>query len=157
MKKNILVCTLAVFVAVGCAHDKYGPRGGSDPARPKVDVVKDLITVSPEILVFGPEARRDVVWSLPAESKLTFPDDGIVIEGRLVDELVKGAEKVSVVLDTKQTEIVNCRVVPETSRKQYTCQNRYTMTGVYKYTIRVQDEQKKTFHLDPNWVNTPAK
>jgi hypothetical protein len=171
MKKSLPSVVTALLVVAGCASDKY-PRGDhADPARPRVDVdvEKGTITIDPEILVFTDKTHRDVViWSLPPDSqraRLTFPDSdrdsekGISIEGKLLDELTVDARgRKSVVLDTKQTEIVDCKVVPESAGKKFACRNRFSGYGVYKYTIRVNDAvSKKTFNRDPNWVNNPPK
>jgi hypothetical protein len=156
MNKLTLTTVLAVLLLVGCAHRDHGrtpPPYGScpcpNPANPQVTVDGNDIKLDQEILVFAPGVRGAVTWTLPANSSLRFPDNGIVIEGRLLDQVIKGKQP-SVVLDPDQKEVVDCR--PSTDRLQFTCVNNHTFPGVYKYTIRVRSGER-VIERDPPWVN----
>jgi hypothetical protein len=156
MKKLTLTTVLAVLLLVGCAHrgpggapPPYGSCPCPNPTNPQVSVDGDTIKLDQEILVFAPGVRGAITWSLPANSSLRFPKDGIVIEGRLLDQVIRG-KPTSIALDPDQKEIVDCR--PSENGLQFTCFNNHTFPGVYKYTIRVRSGEK-VIEKDPPAVN----
>lgn len=157
MIKKLLVAALFVALQAGCAHRDYGqhppvPYGSCpcpNPANPQVTVDGSTFKLDQEILVFAPGVRGLVTWSLSAKSGLSFPDNGIVIEGRLLDQVLRG-EPPSVVLDRGQKEIVECR--RSTDGLQFTCFNNHTFPGVYKYIIRVRNGEK-VVERDPPFIN----
>jgi hypothetical protein len=157
MRKLTFITTLAVLLLAGCAHPDHGrmppPPYGScpcpNPANPQVTVDGGTIKLDQEILVFAPGVRGSVTWSLPANGPFRFPENGIVIEGKVLDQMVRG-KPVSVALDPDQKEIVDCR--PSADGLQFSCFNNHTIPGVYKYTIRVRSGDA-VIQRDPPAVN----
>lgn len=162
MNKRLLLTIVvlsAALAATGCAS--FDPARGGRPDRPKVTVENGQIQVNPDVLVFyRSQGAMRVTWALPRESTLRFPQDGIVIEGELTG--LAGAKTVEVrdprqrntptstPINRSQNEIVDCKPSPDF--KEFSCLNRNTRSGVYKYTIRVNDGGK-TLELDPAFVN----
>lgn len=150
-KSNFLFAACALLLA-GCAHFAQPP----DPVRPQVSVVNGrLIVVNAEPLTFTRRGEVTITWHLPSGSNYTFDERaGIVVDGRLVNETRVPRDGLLVqtyVLDPKQDEIVNCRRSREGS--EFSCLNRNTKPGRYKYTIRVRDGSKLLEPLDPWMVN----
>jgi hypothetical protein len=142
--KRLLVLSVAasaVLASSGCAV--LDPTRSTSADRPKVSVDNGQIVVNPEALVFlRSQGAKRISWSLPRDSALTFPADGIVIEGELS---ALGSGKTVEVRDPKQ------RTSP-TSTAIDRSQNRNSRSGVYKYTIRVIDGGR-TLERDPAIVN----
>jgi hypothetical protein len=131
--KKILFAALGALLLASCAHFRPDDRQFADPTRPAVNVVGgQFIVVSQEPLVFLKD-QRDVVitWQLPPNANLRFPRDGIVID--------KGGD-----------EFVNCGVRDEGLR--FSCTNRHTRPGKYRYTIRVQ-AGNRALESDPFIMN----
>jgi hypothetical protein len=150
MNKKLLIAVLFGVLMTGCAHHRHGYDGkGPNPSLPQVTVVGDDIKVDQEILVFRPGMGGLITWTLPANSPYRFAENGIVIEGRLVDRVIRG-EQVSVVLDTRPGDIGECKRAKE--GLEFTCVNKHTMPGVYKYTIRLIGGAKP-LQRDPPIVN----
>lgn len=150
MNKLTLTTFLAALMLAGCATDPTGIYGkGTDPAKPKVTIEGNMIKLDQELLLFRSNERGPITWSLPADGPYRFPENGIVIEGRVLDQLIRGNPP-SVALDPDQKEIVNCR--PSKDGLQFTCDNRHTMPGLYKYTIRVRSGTA-TLVRDPGAFN----
>lgn len=135
MNKTIVAAALASGLLASCAvpwHER-GPHRYMEATRPAVNVVGGrYIVVSPEPLVFLKD-QRDVVitWRLPANAGLRFPRDGIVID--------KGGE-----------EFVNCG--PGNDGLTFSCTNRHTKPGKYRYTINVLAGEKR-LENDPFIMN----
>jgi len=113
-----------------------------------------LIVVNAEPLVFTRRGAVTITWHLPRGSNYTFDAQGIVIEGRLVSQTKvprDGLVQQTYVLDPKQDEIVRCS--PSKEGSEFSCLNRNTKPGRYKYTIRVRDGTKALESLDPWIVN----
>ena len=150
MNKLTLTTILVASLVAGCAHDGHGLYGrGIDPAKPKITVEGDMIKLDQELLIFRPNERGLITWSLPENGPYRFPENGIVIEGRLLDQVVRGKPP-SVALDPDQKEIVDCAVVK--GGLQFTCNNKHTTTGLFKYTIRVT-RGSAVLVRDPNAFN----
>jgi hypothetical protein len=153
MKKLALITLSLAALLAGCDTMKgsYPPKG-PDPEKPKVTVVNGQIRVDQTVIAF--EVTRKpvtITWSLPEGGPYRFPlRNGIVFEGQVTDELLRG-DKLSVVLDPKQNQFGNC--IAHESRLRYTCVNRGTQAGVFKYTIRVTEGDKELPPLDPMAVN----
>ena len=141
MKLRLVVAGLSALVLAGCGWFGGHHRGGDcykcgpvDITKPQVKVVNGKITVDQETLVFG-EAFRNVpvtiTWTLPKDSKLRFPKDGITFEKSAAEEIVCKAEGGST----------------------FSCLNRHTKPGRYKYDIRVLDGDKALEPLDPYVAN----
>lgn len=123
------------------------------PSNPVVSVKDGKISVAPDPLRFKVvQGPVDIVWRLAPDSGATFPDDGITIDGRLpfppaeAQRMMGQATKP----DPRQTEIVDCR---RRSATEFSCRNRNTTPGVYKYTIRVVTKDGKLPPFDPHIVN----
>lgn len=158
--RSFLVGTCALILA-GCQSYK-GLVTPEDHRNPQVTVVDDRrIVVKPAILGYLPNERDFfIVWQLPKDSKYRFTtkdgvgkEDGIVIEGELTDQVLRGKDK-GQTLDSvalgRQDEIVRCVVRP--GGLEFACFNKHTKPGIYKYTIRVTDG-RTTLQRDPPIVN----
>ena len=138
MKLRSIFAVLVTLVLAGCGHmhhrdgdcSKCGPV---DITRPQVSVVNGRIVVDQETLVFG-EALRGVAvtitWQLPKGSNLSFPENGIVFN------------------DAGEEIVCNSKPGPV-----FSCLNRHTKPGRYKYTIRAQEGDKALPPLDPYVAN----
>lgn len=160
MRKLTLAAVMATLLVAGCAHRDYKRAAAPpqspppnavypSPLNPLVTVDRGAIRLDRELLVFQPGERGEVIWSLPLTLKFRFPVDGIVIEGRVLDQVIRGNPP-SVALDPNQKEIVNCK--PLNDGLQFRCDNLHTFPGVYKYTIKV-NEGERVFIIDPPWIN----
>lgn len=132
MKKLIFVVAAAGIMLTACAsHHPYGPT--ADPLNPVVSVVDGKqIVVNQDPLVYAKEVQNvRISWRLPADSKYTFPKDGIVV-------------------NEAREEIVDCR--PAEDGRSFSCLNRHTRPGKYKYNIKVQGTPVVPV-LDPVIVN----
>ncbi len=110
-----------------------GPRGEMMHANPLVTVKGNQISVSPDPLVFLKDEKNvRITWRL-GDGGLSFADNGIVVEG------------------PKQDEIVDCR--PGASGRDFSCLNRNSRPGRYKYTIRVLKDGKPLVPRDPEIMN----
>ncbi|MCA0241797.1 MAG: hypothetical protein LCI02_13135 [Proteobacteria bacterium] len=110
-----------------------GPRGEAMYANPLVSVKGGVIAVSPDPLVFTKDEKNvRITWRLGA-GDLRFPENGIVIEG------------------PRQDEIVDCK--PGEGGREFSCLNRNTRPGKYKYTIRVMQDGKELRPRDPEITN----
>jgi hypothetical protein len=149
MKISRVVAAICVLLLSSCAHLR-GIPSLEERSRPQVTVRDGRIVVSPEILYYLPGERDvQITWQLPRDSKYRFPtkpanprEQGIVIEGRLTDRLLRSTDGVDSVVLEKQDEIVRCEVRNE--GLEFVCLNRHTQAGVYKYTIRVLDPAQRT-------------
>jgi hypothetical protein len=135
MKKNLVLVAVTLFLA-GCAHQHHGRMMGGylpDPLNPQVFVVDGRgIAVNQEPIYIARD-RKDVriVWSLPAGSAYTFPDDGIVVQEN------RGEFKCSM----------------GESKQQFACQFANSRPGKFKYNIKVLDGGKPLTPLDPSIVS----
>lgn len=133
MKKSLLVVAITAWLLSGCSWWSKWWGMPLDAARPQVSYVDGKISVKPEPLRFAKDQTNvTIVWALPKGAGLTFADNGIVI-------------------DKEQNEIVECR--PRNGGLEFTCLNRHTVPGTYKYTIRLQQAGKPLEPLDPTVMN----
>ncbi|MBK7061950.1 MAG: hypothetical protein IPI03_04635 [Rubrivivax sp.] len=146
------VCAVALLG--GCAMHPHHPDGPRGPYRGeaqhqqvRVTVKGGIISVSPEPLVFlRSEREQRIQWLLPRG--LSFADNGITIEGQLLDPATKrplrpvpdATKTERALVDRSQQELVDCR--PEADGQRYSCLNRNSRPGVYRYTIRVRADGK---------------
>lgn len=149
MKQRLLVYVVLALVLSGCTTLKWVPRF-EERRTPQVTVSEGRIIVTPEILFYFQDERDfDILFQLPRESGLAFPENGIVIEGELTDQVIRG-DRISVVLNPGQKEIA-CRRL---SNVEVACRNRHTRPGVYKYTIRVNGKDGRPLpSRDPPIMN----
>jgi len=141
MNKTVLVSTLAFFVA-GCAC--IDPRDRMpDPSYPAVSIVDDeQIVVNQEPLFFKERKKVTITWQLPSDSKYTFPEGDADLKHMKDGKWTPGSDG----------EIVDCKPKAKSKGLEFTCENKHTKAGTYKYTIRVIGPGKK-LELDPTIVN----
>ena len=171
MKKLIVLAAGLSVLLGGCGLFRHDEHRGGYSANPQV-VISDKpdpsgnpsFFVSPHTLVFKEPGRSvEIVWSLPKDAKLRFsPRLGIFIEGEIkqrVERLPKdgGNDKAatravqeSTYLDPDQNEIVDCKV--RESGLQFSCQNKHTRPGRYKYSVRLTDGNAD-YLIDPDMDN----
>lgn len=151
MKKLSVVFAACALLLAGCAHFGRAPN----PVRPQVFVVDGrLIVLNAEPLVFSRRGEVVITWHLPWGTNYTFDEKGVEINGRFVREtnvLREGLLQQTFVLDPRQDEIGNCSRSKD--GLEFSCVNRNTKPGRYKYTIRVRDGTKPLDPLDPWLVN----
>ncbi|MEQ1515552.1 MAG: hypothetical protein ABL931_03580 [Usitatibacteraceae bacterium] len=134
MKKTLLVIATGLTLSACASHHSYSHVPKADPSNPRVSVLGGKqIVVDQEPLFFAKGVVNvRINWQLPADSKNTFPKDGITFDRGAVEELV------------------DCR--PEKNGLVFSCLNRHTKPGKYKYTIKL-DGEPKVAPLDPVLVN----
>jgi hypothetical protein len=157
LKTYIGLAVLLASLLGGCATIRDYERAS---ATPQVTVAGGRISVSPDPLLFGKEQQNVlIVWQLPKGTNLRFPEGGIVIEGEITSKVLggstdRGAQNnaaPSIVINRDQTEIVDCKARNE--GLEFTCLNRHTRPGLYKYSIRVLEDGKPLEPLDPSVMN----
>ena len=133
--RGVLCGVVAAMLVTACAtgHRLWPKAVPFDPENPKVYVLEardgtKQIVVDQEP-IFITRERATVVWELPQDLKLTFPDNAILIR----------AEKGEFA----------CRLQDP---KRYACTWEKARPRVfYKYTIKVQDG-KDLLSLDPSMI-----
>jgi hypothetical protein len=154
MRRISLVALLGAVALSGCATYENVVRITKleQRANPQVIVSGSAIRV-PDVLYFLPgETNVKVTWRLPEGQGLSFPENGIEVEGLLTDKVVRNAGAgTAVVLDSTQTE-VQCE--KQKGGVTFTCTNKNSRPGVYKYTIRVRSGDA-LLERDPSIVNMP--
>lgn len=150
MKKMNLVVCLATALLAACAHDPYSDKSQNPVIR--IDGV--AARVNPQVLVFVSDPKGKpitITWRLDPASGFRFAERGIVIEGEVIDQIIRG-QPPSVVLDTRQNVVVDCKAADE-RRLTYTCTNTLARPGAFKYTLRVTDGKREITHdpLIANW------
>ncbi len=136
-----LLTTALATVLGGCTVNHYNlhqPSSGGgtgDPAAPKVVVVNGNIGIDQDVLRFpAGQTNVRITWRLEGKGgRLTFPENGVVFE-RAADG-----------------EIVDC-----SRNKDYTefsCTNRHSKPGVYRYGINANEDGKPLKPLDPYVMN----
>jgi hypothetical protein len=159
MRRLALIGVLAASLLGACASHHHGPSHGPSAASPLVfiafkDGLKPAVAVTPDPLYF----RKDqvnvrIVWRLPEGLGLTFPANGIVIEGEVTnkppnnDKTPRGDATQSLRVVKEQNEIVDCRLAE--GGLEFSCLYRHTRPGVFKYTVRVLSDGKELAPLDP--------
>jgi len=153
MKKNSFIAMLCVLALGGCATHHHAKILRLEVRKnPQVTVSAGAIKV-PEVLYFFPgETNVPITWQLPDGQGLSFPENGIEIEGALTDKVLRsGGGSVAVILDSTQTEIL-CE--SQKGGLTFTCVNKNSKPGVYKYTIRVRQKSgEMLLQRDPPIVN----
>ena len=138
----LLSTALATALLGGCGmhhhHHHQPPRGGGggDPAAPLVIVTKGTIAVDQETLRFGKDlVNVRITWRLQSKDggKLTFPANGVVFE-----RAARG-------------EIVDCQRSKDNT--EFSCINKHTKPGLYRYGINVDEDGQPLKPLDPYIMN----
>ncbi len=142
MNKSLLVTVVSGLLLSACAIN-VEPSGSAvcppvaavsvDAHNPRLAIIGGKqIVVNQEPLYFPQDVKNvRITWNAPANSDYTFGKDGIVIE--------KAGE-----------EIVDCR--PSHDGKSFSCLNRHTKPGRYKYTIKLEGKVAVA-PLDPIIIN----
>jgi hypothetical protein len=111
-----------------------------DASNPRVLVDKGFVSVDQEPLrFFKAQGKVKITWRLPANSPYSFPNDGIVIEAAERQTADQVAEEFSCAL--------------QKNPQLFSCENRNSRPGRYKYTVRVLDNGKPLEPLDPVIIN----
>lgn len=133
MRKSFLIVAVAASLLSGCSGWSKWWGAPLDPARPQVSFIDGKISVKPEPLRFAKDQTQvTIVWSVPKGAGVTFADNGIVV-------------------DKARDEIVECR--PRNEGLEFSCLNRHTVPGTYKYTIRLLQGGKPLEPHDPTIMN----
>ena len=132
MKRTLFVCAVAALMLSACASH-HGKMGAVDPLNVYLSIADGKqIVVSQEPIYFPKNMQNvRVTWHVPSKFNYTFGANGIVIEGR-------------------GNEFTDC--VPATDGKSFSCLNRHTKPGQYKYTITLEGKPAIA-PLDPILVN----
>jgi guanyl-specific ribonuclease Sa len=129
MNKQILTAAALALMLTACGK----PTSRLDPTKPQVSVADGKINIDQEVIEFKPEEKNvTIAWQLPKGSPHRFPRDGIVFE-------------------KPDGEIVECQARSEGT--EFTCLNRHTKRGDYKYSIKVQEGNKPPIERDPTVRN----
>ncbi len=143
MKRVSLLAASLALALTGCAQ-LYLLLGKASNETPVVVVAGGVVkAVDPDPLRFK-RGNTDVTITWQLDSAHRFAANGIVIDGEITRD-PKGKP------DPRQTEIVNCARQKDT---RFTCQNRNTRPGTYKYTVRIETADGKPLPpFDPVIVN----
>jgi hypothetical protein len=149
----MILAVTALFLAAAGYHLSASGAGKNSVLTPQVNVLADgTITVTPEPLVFNTGLRKvNIRWQVPKSSNLTFPDNGIVIEGEVVAGPAPGGAGVQARIETNQDEVAQCKVSAD--HKEFTCHNKHSRPGHFKYTIRLEQAGKPLKAFDPTMMN----
>jgi len=151
MKKIGLVAALCVLALSGCAM--YSPITKLEERKNPTVMVSGSAIQVPEVLYFlKGEKNVEVTWHLPEGQGLTFPENGIVIDGALTDKVQRSGDSVAVILDRAQTEITCPK---QRGGATFVCTNVNSKPGVYKYTVRILKNGEQLPPRDPSIVNMP--
>jgi hypothetical protein len=156
MKKTLILGLLIVPIIAGCAalSERVAPAGRMaedagfnaalitrpNPQLPNVFIGEgDGIVVDQEPIRLsrrdiGPDGRVHIVWALDADSRFTFPRDGIVV-GQIVGKPPRNLE---------------CNVRGP-KRKVFVCSFVPAGKFQFKYTINALDGDRRLPALDPNF------
>jgi hypothetical protein len=149
----MVLAVTALFLAAASYHLSAIGAGKNSVMTPQVNVLADgTITVMPDPLVFNTGLRKvNIRWQVPKTSNLTFPDNGIVIDGEVVAGPAPGGTGPQARIEANQDEVAQCKVSAD--RKEFTCHNKHSRPGHFKYTIRLDQAGKPLKALDPTLMN----
>lgn len=134
MKKTLLALVAGLALSACASHDSYSHVPKINPTTPRVSIIdgKQIVVDQEPIFFAKGVVNVRINWQLPADSKVRFPKDGIVFDRTAIEE------------------IVDCRIDKE--GLVFSCLNRHTKPGKYKYTIKVEGNPAIA-PLDPTVVN----
>lgn len=136
-----LTVAIALSTLIG-ACSLFSSR--ATPDKPLVTISNGKIAVEPEPLVFKVGGGAvDIVWRTDGKT-LFAAENGIVIDGEV-------AVKDGPIINPRQDEIVNCRASQD--RTTYTCTNKRSRKGLFKYTVRLVQDGKPLPPHDPGIMN----
>lgn len=142
----LVTAALLPLLLAGCGLHHRQHQGGArmaDPANPRVLVDdKGRLSVNQEPLRFyKAQGAVTITWRLPADGRYRFPKDGIVIERLSANGGGAGVE----------TDEFRC--APGAKPNEFSCLNRNSRPGEYKYTVRALQDGKPLPALDPRIIN----
>jgi hypothetical protein len=136
----LAAAALLPLLLAGCGLHRYHHPGGyggpaPDPANPQVRVdSQGRLSVDQEPLRFyKAQGPVTITWRLPPDGRYGFPADGIVVEG------------------AGSREEFQCG--PGKLPFEFSCLNRNTHPGDYKYSVRALQDGKPLPPLDPRIIN----
>lgn len=141
-RRLLLAAALTASLLGGCAmhHQRHhaSPKGSAsgNPTTPVVLVANGEITVDQQVLRFSKDlVNVRITWRLQSKdgSKLSFPPNGVVFER------------------AAQGEIVECQRSKDNT--EFSCLNRHSKPGVYRYGVNVDENGQPLKPLDPFLVN----
>jgi hypothetical protein len=149
----MVLAVTALFLAAASYHLSAIGAGKNSVMTPQVNVLADgTITVTPDLLVFNTGLRKvNIRWQVPKTSNLSFPDDGITIDGEVVAGPAPDGSGPQARIERNQDEVGPCKVSAD--RKEFTCHNKHSRPGHFKYTIRLEQAGKTLNALDPTLMN----
>lgn len=132
---KMLALLVAALALAGCATStRLQPGVPFNPERPRVFVLDGKFIAVDQEPVYITRKDATIVWELPADQKLTFPKDGIVISG-------------------EQARDFTCR--PGESTRTFSCRLVFPRSNaIYKYSIKVELDGKPLKPLDPSMIST---
>jgi hypothetical protein len=133
MKMHCLVAILAAAAVL------FGSNALAQPVTAQVTMEGTAIAVQPDpIQVRRTQGSVVIRWELPANANYSFDPQGIVINGELVNGQLR-----------PQDQIVRCGGGP----RHVTCTNSNSRRGIFKYTVRLLDANRRLVEKDPQIVN----
>jgi hypothetical protein len=155
VRRQLSIAALATTALLLAGCEALMPHSQRAALKPQVsfDAQTGVVSVSPDPIVFRrSEGTVVITWGLPAGSPARFArDNPIVIEGKVSDEVVRGAKKSVVLAPTSQ--IGECRRADDGLTVR--CVNKNTETGYFKYTIQLERDGRPLKPLDPGIFNMP--
>jgi hypothetical protein len=151
MKKSTLLTSLAALLLSACAC--FEPSA-PPPTHPVVSVISGTTpVVVPDPLYFSGKYKghdTKIVWRLAAGESYRFARSGIVVMNG-DGEILCGDERGEQQKATDGGTGAGLGRSPD--GLEFTCLNRYTKEGAYKYTIRIDGPGGALPPLDPAIVN----
>jgi hypothetical protein len=153
---RLTLAVLATLALAGCASLRPNTI---EPIRSDVTFDDGKIGLkSPVVLVPSGSKQATIEWQLPSGKDVTFPANGIVIEGAVVfpSETIPEAkgqppgEAASLRVDPRQKSNFTCSLRED--RLKIACSSISLVPGVYKYTIRVVRRDGQVLKVDPPMV-----
>jgi hypothetical protein len=146
-KKITLTIAALAALSLSACHNMppcEDSAAAPNPTKPKVSIVDGgYIVVDQEPMIFGPrQVNVEITWQLPREGGYRFPRDGITFSD--------GKERTNLP-GSSDGEITRCHT--SENGLQFTCLNRHSKEGTYKYTINVEKDGKRLKPLDPGIHN----
>lgn len=153
----LLAAALATLGLGGCSVlcQFCKDRNSTDASSPLVSVEGGQVRVSPDPLVFkASDGAVTIRWRLPANGPFTFDEKlGIQIEDVSPDKATKSYMPDPQRRSVPAAEVFSCQRTPGAPH-EFTCLNRNTGYGEYKYTINVRELDRALKPFDPKIINS---
>jgi len=153
-RSALLAAALATLSLSGCSLLGQFCQDRTDAGSPQVSVDGDRVSVRPDPLRFKPsDGAVTIRWRLPANGPFSFDEKtGIVIEDMPAGQAGKSLEPGPARRSVPAAEVFSCQRTPGAAH-EFTCLNRNSGYGEYKYTINVRNLDRPLPPLDPRVVN----